>query len=129
MSKTSPFSHGRIIHLQNAEEGNHFDMHEDITETREHLIEEHHVTPVVGQYASGQGPAAALAGQHEALHQGALPVVASTGFDSRAINQHLVQEHGVTMKYSGLSPFLAHAMAHVHGDAVPGHEHYHESGT
>lgn len=47
----------------------HFDMHEDITETRRHLAEDHNVAPEVSARALGQGPAEVLASQHERLHR------------------------------------------------------------
>ena len=47
----------------------HFDMHEDITETRRHLVDGHHAVPKVNLGAVGQGAAEALAAQHERLHK------------------------------------------------------------
>jgi hypothetical protein len=48
---------------------NHFDMHEDITETRNHLASAHHAVPEVNLGALGQGAAEVLAAQHERLHK------------------------------------------------------------
>jgi hypothetical protein len=122
MSTTLPrFSHARLIHLQDADGCHHFDMHEDITETRCHLMTEHCVTPVIGQGAYGQGAAAELAHQHEALHQGAVPVIGPAALaDVISYAQHLAQAHG--------GATFAHAVAHLHGHFVPGQEHYHSAG-
>jgi hypothetical protein len=47
----------------------HFDMHEDIAETRQHLIDGHHAVPEVDAGTIGQGPAEVLAAQHARLHR------------------------------------------------------------
>lgn len=46
----------------------HFDMHEDISDTYHHLMLEHYVKPAVPLRSLGQGPAEVLAAQHTALH-------------------------------------------------------------
>jgi hypothetical protein len=104
----------------------HFNMHEDIQGTHEHLRFGHHVIPVVEGRAVGQGAASELAAQHEALHPGQEYIVMGRQV-TQNISVHLANEHGInpdTIPFEG--HHLRHMMAHTYAEFRDDWHHVHE---
>ena len=100
----------------------HFNMHEDIRETRRHLIVAHQVSPDAD--GLGVGVAEALAQQHAKLHPERPYVVVGRQAN---ISVHLANSHGVDPDQV---PFefrhLRHMTAHTYGEFRPNLDHVHE---
>jgi hypothetical protein len=109
----------------------HFDIHEDIPATRNHLLFKHYVTPVVPAGEVGPGPAEMLANQHATLHpygeDHQRRVVVRGRKDMENVSVHLANEHGVSGHGTQHELYhQLHMQAHMYGQFRPGEAHVHE---